>query len=388
MENHAQKTSDLASLRVESASGKSAIVHVGGAWRIGAHAQLLELVALGRVALPLTLNSVRFECTQLQQIDTAGAMVLKALYDELAARKLAVEWQNVPTHSAGLLERVMLANIVPDVQNVAPSSLISAVCAPIGKALVESWRDLLQIIGFLGAVLQSFGAMCMGKIPFRRTSMVFHMQQAGLNAVPIVALISFLIGAIVAQQGAYQLRRFGADVFTVNLVGVLVLREIGVLLTAIMFAGRSGSAFTAEIGAMKMREEIDALRVMGRDPVHVLVVPRLCALVLSLPLLTIISDFAALFGAMIVSWVYIGLEPTAFLVQLREAIALKTVLTGLSKAPFMALFIGIIACLEGMKVQGSADSLGQQTTSSVVKSIFVVLVLDGIFAMIFAALEW
>jgi phospholipid/cholesterol/gamma-HCH transport system permease protein len=206
--------------------------------------------------------------------------------------------------------------------------------------------------------------------------------------VPIITLISFLVGAIIAQQGIFQLQRFGATTFVVDLVGILVLRELGVLLTSIMVAGRSGSAFTAEIGSMKMREEIDALRVMGLDPVEVLILPRLLALVISLPLLTFISSMAALFGAMLVAWFYGDISPDVFLVRLRESIGLNTFLVGLIKAPFMALVIGVIACIEGMRVKGSAESLGQRVTSSVVKAIFMVIVMDGLFAIFFAAIDF
>ena len=192
--------------------------------------------------------------------------------------------------------------------------------------------------------------------------------------MPIIVLISFLVGCIVAQQGIFQLQKFGATAFVVDLVGILVLRELGVLLTSIMVAGRSGSAFTAEIGSMKMREEIDALRVMGLDPMEVLIMPRILALVIGLPLLTFISAIAALFGGGITAWIYGDISPDVFLSRLRAAIGINTFLVGLIKAPFMALIIGIIASIEGLAVEGSAESLGRHVTSSVVKAIFMVIV--------------
>ena len=200
--------------------------------------------------------------------------------------------------------------------------------------------------------------------------------------------MSSIVGAIIAQQGAFQLRYFGAEIFVVDLVGILVLRELGVLLTAIMIAGRSGSAITAEIGSMKMREETDALTVIGLNPVGVLVFPRLVALVIGLPLLTVLSDASALVGAGAVAWSYSGIPPHAFLTRLRDAVELHTYLAGLIKAPFMALIIGIIASVEGMKVGGSAESLGLRVTSSVVRSIFVVIMVDGLFAMFYAAINF
>jgi phospholipid/cholesterol/gamma-HCH transport system permease protein len=205
--------------------------------------------------------------------------------------------------------------------------------------------------------------------------------------VPIVLLITFLIGGIIAQQGIFHFRKFGADVYVVDMVGILVLREIGVLIVAIMVAGRSGSSYTAELGSMKMREEIDALRTMGRDPVEVLILPRVTALVLALPILAFLGSMAALYGGGLVAWAYGGMSPDIFIARLKEAISLTHFKVGMIKAPFIALVIGIVACSEGLRVKGSAESLGLQTTTSVVKSIFLVIVLDGVFAMFFAAID-
>jgi phospholipid/cholesterol/gamma-HCH transport system permease protein len=219
-------------------------------------------------------------------------------------------------------------------------------------------------------------------------SIVNQIDHMGVRAVPIILLMSFLIGAIIAQQGAFQLRYFGAEVFVVDLVGILQLREIGVLLTAIMIAGRSGSAITAEIGSMKMREEVDALKVMGLNPVGVLIFPRLVALTVALPLLTVLANFASLLGAATVAWAYSGITFATFTSRLHEAVTLSTVLAGMIKAPFMALVIGIVAAVEGLKVGGSAESLGQHVTAAVVKAIFVVILMDGLFAIFYAAINF
>jgi phospholipid/cholesterol/gamma-HCH transport system permease protein len=201
-------------------------------------------------------------------------------------------------------------------------------------------------------------------------------------------LMSFLIGAIIAQQGAFQLRYFGAEIFVVDLVGILQLREIGVLLTAIMIAGRSGSAITAEIGSMKMREEIDALKVIGLNPIGVLVFPRLVALTVVLPLLTIVANFSALYGASVVAWTYSGITFDVFTTRLHDAIDYSTVASGMIKAPFMALIIGIVSAVEGMKVGGSAESLGRHVTAAVVKAIFVVILVDALFAIFYSAIDF
>jgi phospholipid/cholesterol/gamma-HCH transport system permease protein len=218
--------------------------------------------------------------------------------------------------------------------------------------------------------------------------MVNQIELIAFNGAPIIMLISFLVGCIVAQQGIFQLQRFGAQTFVVNLIGLLILREMGVLLTSIMVAGRSGSAITAEIGSMRMREEVDALRVMGLDPVEILIVPRVLALMIGLPMLTLIGDLAALAGGGLTAMLYGGLTLDQFLVRLQAAVGVHHVMVGLIKAPFMALTIGVIATIEGFAVEGSAESLGRHVTASVVKSIFMVIVLDGLFAVFFAAIDF
>jgi phospholipid/cholesterol/gamma-HCH transport system permease protein len=238
----------------------------------------------------------------------------------------------------------------------------------------------------LGAILNAMFRVIRHPTSFRFTSMIHHLEQVCWRAVPIVVLITFLIGCIIAQQGIFQFRKFGADVFVVDMLGVLVLREIGVLLVAIMVAGRSGSAYTAELGSMRMREEVDALRTMGFDPTEVLILPRILALVIAMPILAFLGAMAALYGGGLTAWLYGGVQPDAFLSRLREAISINHFTVGLIKAPFMALIIGIIACVEGAAVQGSAESLGKHTTASVVKSIFFVIVVDGLFAIFFASI--
>jgi phospholipid/cholesterol/gamma-HCH transport system permease protein len=216
--------------------------------------------------------------------------------------------------------------------------------------------------------------------------MVHQLDNVGWRAVPIVLLITFLIGCIIAQQGLFHFGRFGADIYVVDMVGILTLREIGVLIVCIMVAGRSGSAYTAELGSMKMREEIDALRTMGFDPIEVLCLPRVLALIIGVPILTFLGSMAALYGGGLVAWLYGGIDPDVYLHRLKEAIDVRTFAVGMIKAPFMALIVGVVACVEGMKVKGSAESLGLQTTASVVESIFLVIVLDGLFAIFFASI--
>src|SRR3977135_1343834 len=218
-------------------------------------------------------------------------------------------------------------------------------------------------------------------------ALVAQMEQVGVNAMPIVGLLSFLIGVVFAYQGADQLRRFGAEIYTVNLLGIAILRELGVLLAAIIIAGRSGSAFTAQIGTMQVNPEIDALRTLGLDPVEVLVLPRIFGLVLTLPLLVFYADAMGLLGGALMSWSSLGISLPRFLEQLRGAITEWTRWVGFIKAPVFALTISMIGCYEGFNVTGSAESVGRLTTQSVVESIFVVIVADAAFSILFSLLK-
>jgi phospholipid/cholesterol/gamma-HCH transport system permease protein len=220
----------------------------------------------------------------------------------------------------------------------------------------------------------------------RLRAVVAHVERIGLHALPILGLLSFLIGVVLAYQGADQLRTYGAEIFTVNLLGVSILRELGGLLTAILVAGRSGSAFAAEIGTMKVNEEVDAMRTMGLDPVEVLVLPRLLAMVIALPLLTLYASLMALAGGAVMVVGALGITLPQFLNQLGEAVMLSTFWVGLSKAPVFALLIALAGCYEGLQVTGSAESVGRQTTKSVVEAIFLVIVADAFFSILFAQL--
>jgi phospholipid/cholesterol/gamma-HCH transport system permease protein len=246
-------------------------------------------------------------------------------------------------------------------------------------------RDAVRLTGFLGETSATIGRLALKPWRFRGTSLVHHMQQTGLSAVPIIALVCFLIGGVIMQQGVSQLRTFGAEALAVDMLAILALREVGVLLTAVMVAGRSASAFTAQIGTMKMREEIDAMRTLGIDPMETLVVPRILALIIVMPLLVFIADLACLAGGAVMAKFYLDLDWPIYLARLNGAITGQHFLAGMIKAPFAALVIGLVGCLEGLSVEGSAESLGSQVTVAVVKAIFLVLVLDGLFATFLSA---
>ncbi len=326
------------------------------------------------------------DLTKLSSFDTLGALLVNRVIREGQASGRAVSVQGASEAAAVLLKEVSQI-VAPDIVVPNGNKAISIV-ADIGESVVVAGRDFMGSTSFLGQVVATFGRLILKPHRIRYTSIVAQLEHVAFRGVPIIMLISFLVGAIVAQQGIFQLNRFGASTFAVNLIGILVLRELGVLLTSIMVAGRSGSAFTAELGSMTMREEVDALRVMGLDPIEILVLPRVIALVVGLPLLTFISDISALFGGGVVSWFYAGISNDVYLERLRDAIGLQTIFAGLLKAPFMALVIALVACGDGLSVKGSAESLGRQVTDAVVKSIFMVIVVDGIFAMFFAAIRF
>jgi phospholipid/cholesterol/gamma-HCH transport system permease protein len=291
----------------------------------------------------------------------------------------------LPDRYRGLLEEVHRANRTARALPPAENRMLLAL-EGVGRGTAGIGRNLVVFVEMLGAIAHALVGVVRQPQTLRITSVVHHLDRVGWQAVPIVLLITFLIGGIIAQQGFFHFRKFGADEYVVDMVGILVLREIGVLIVAIMVAGRSGSSYTAELGSMKMREEIDALRTMGFDPVDVLILPRVLALVIALPLLTFLGSMAALYGGGLVAWAYGGMSPDIFTARLREAISITHFEVGMIKAPFMALAIGVVACSEGLRVKGSAESLGRQTTSSVVKSIFLVIVLDGLFAIFFASI--
>ncbi len=257
---------------------------------------------------------------------------------------------------------------------------LAALGAVSGGILGAAARSL----GFVGVVMVRLGATLTHPRRLRVTALVHHMQQAGLNAVPIVALMGFLIGVVLAFQGAAQLRQFGAEVFVVDLIAISILRELGILLTAIIVAGRSASAFTAAIGSMKMREEIDAMRVLGLEPVDLLVLPRLLALVIVLPILGLVANLAGLFGGGLMAWIELGISPSQFRTQLLADVDAAQALVGLSKAPVFAAIIALVGCQQGLLVGGDAASLGERTSRAVVIAIFLVIVVDALFSVFFA----
>jgi phospholipid/cholesterol/gamma-HCH transport system permease protein len=345
--------------------------------------------SLGRFAASQS-GPVIIDLSNVRRLDTAGAWLIERFERDIAARGVKAAKTGVSPVQQVLLKAIDKAASEADLTGRPKGKPFDpmALFVGLGKLGFAFVRDFKMSMHILGATVRGAQMKLGHGQVLSFAAIVNQIDRMGVGAIPVILLMSGIIGAIIAQQGAFQLRYFGAEIFVVDLVGILVLREIGVLLTAIMVAGRSGSAITAEIGSMKMREEVDALTVIGLNPVGVLVFPRLVALVVALPLLTVISNFAALGGAMFVAWTYSDITPDAFIARMRQSIDMTTIFAGLIKAPFMALIIGIIASVEGMKVGGSAESLGRRVTASVVKAIFVVIVVDGFFAMFYAAIDF
>ncbi|WP_185982786.1 MlaE family lipid ABC transporter permease subunit [Aureimonas mangrovi] len=335
-------------------------------------------------------RTIVMDCTDVGRLDTSGAYLIETLARALGEKGAELRFEGVEGGNASLFEAVRRAldtdRPAPQKRGMSfgPITLLDG----LGRSVAGLGSEFVAGLNIIGASLYGAGRRLTGKTQFRPAAIVNQMDRMGVRALPIIALMSFLIGGIIAQQGAFQLRYFGAEIFVVDLVGILTLREIGVLLTAIMVAGRSGSAITAEIGSMKMREEVDALHVIGLNPIGVLVFPRLVALTIVLPLLAFVANICGLLGAGLVAWTYSGITPEAFIARLREAVDMASIFAGLIKAPFMAIIIGVVASVEGMRVGGSAESLGRHVTSAVVKAIFLVILVDGIFAIFYAAIGY
>ncbi len=365
-------------------SGDTLELRPVGSWT-AANAATLERLS-NDVAPQLDRASfVRVDMAGLRELDTIGAWLLERMSRRATAAGHRADVVGIADDYAGLIEEVRQVNRHPPTPAPARNPVVAKL-GDIGRGTIGAGDDIAAFLQMLGALCVAIMGVIRRPRSLRLTSFTYQLYRVGWQAIPIVVLITFLIGAIIAQQGIFHFRKFGADSYVVDMVGILVLRELGVLIVAIMVAGRSGSAYTAELGSMKMREEIDALSTMGLDPIEVLMLPRILALVCALPILSFIGSMAALYGGGLVAWAYGGMEPAIFIARLHDAVSVTHFQVGIIKAPFMALVIGIVACSEGLRVKGSAESLGKQTTTSVVKSIFLVIVLDGLFAVFFASI--
>ena len=355
-----------------------------GSWT-AEHAGTLEPQVDAVTRTNSQVRRVAIDVARIDRLDTFGAWLLERAMRTWTSQGCETRLIGLRDDYRGLFEKVHAGTHKLTPEPPKQNSII-ATLESVGRNMAGAGGDFVMLAQMIGALMVATKRVALRPWTFRLTSMINHLERVCWHAVPIILLITVLIGAILAQQGIFHFRKFGADIYVVDMVGILVLRELGVLIVAIMVAGRSGSAYTAELGSMKMREEIDALRTMGFDPIEVLILPRIVALVIGVPILTFLGSMAALYGGGLVCWLYGGIDPDIFLARLKEAITLDHFKVGLIKAPFMALIVGVVACVEGLAVKGSAESLGLQTTASVVESIFLVIVLDGLFAIFFASI--
>jgi len=374
----------VAGTLVGQARGDGVALSAAGSWT-AEYARTLEPLVEAAINAKTVARSIAIDVAQIDRIDTYGAWLIERTLRTWTSQGIETRVIGLPDRHRGLFEKVQAGT-----HKLSPlprrENRIIATLESVGRTMSAVGDDGRRLFQMGGAVMLAFLHVLMRPQTFRFTSMINHLERVAWNAVPIILMITLLIGAIIAQQGIFHFRTFGADIYVVDMVGVLVLRELGVVIVCIMVAGRSGSAYTAELGSMKMREEVDALRTMGFDPVEVLILPRILALVIAVPLLSFLGSMAALYGGGLVAWLYGGINPSVFISRLRDAITFQTFEVGMIKAPFMALVIGLVACVEGLQVQGSAESLGTKTTDSVVKSIFLVIVVDGAFAVFFASI--
>ena len=352
-------------------------VRLLGQWTLSTALQVAEQLR----ELPAQVRTL--DATGIARIDSAGVLQLLRYADRRKLDYQAFRFRD--DHRA-------LVAAIEDVHDDRPKRRreygFAAALARLGRAVHHNGQEIVALVSFLGEALVKLGRTALDPRRFRLTPTVYHMEQVGLDAVPLVALLSFLVGAVIAFLGAQILADFGATIFVVELVSIAFLREFGVLLTAILLAGRTASAFTAQIGAMVSREEVDAIRTLGLDPVELLVIPRVIALLLMLPLLTFIAMVAGLLGGLSVGAFSLDIPPQAYLARMQQEMELRHFLIGMSKAPVFALVIGLIGCLEGLQVEGTAQSVGERTTSSVVQTISLVIVIDALAAIWFMYMDW
>lgn len=374
-----------ASLHLDE-SAQPPCLQASGDWTLANFETLEKAVdqARGKVT-----EQTAFDLTEIKQLDTAGAAFLADLLGSERLQELSDIAADMPEERRALLVTVGQALDGFDTSPAPPGpNRIIEFLIQVGRAMTVLWDNVIALLNFIGLTLQTLFRSLFQPSRWRVTSLVANIEQSGLNAVPIIALLTFLVGAVVAFLGATVLADFGATLYTIDLVVYSFMREFAVLLTAILMAGRTASAFTAQIGSMKSNEEIDAIKALGLNPIELLVLPRVLALLISLPMLTFIGMICGIIGGMVVCALSLDIPPTMFLSIVKGDVEIRHFLVGLGKAPIFAFLIAVIGCMEGFKVTGSSTSVGEHTTTSVVHSIFVVILLDAIAALFFMEMGW
>lgn len=375
--------SDTASHALElSDSGR---LKIAGAWTLPNFDRLNDVSAHFSDAAQVST----LDFSSMDELDTAGAQLLAELIGPARLVELAATAAGLSASRAALLE--LVGHAASDAGKQAAAIRArgpGAFFEKIGNSVASFAASAIALIGFAGLVLEAFGRTILRPKRWRVTATVAQLEQTAYDALPIVALLTFMVGAVIAFLGATVLADFGASVYTIDLIGFSFLREFGILLAAILMAGRTASAFTAQLGSMKANEEIDAIRALGLNPIELLVLPRVLAMVMALPMLTFVAMIAGLVGGAMVCVFSLDISLTLFIDRLHEDIAVRHFLVGMAKAPVFAFVIACIGCLEGMRVSGSAQSVGEHTTSSVVQSIFVVILLDALTALFAMEMGW
>ncbi|MFA6972098.1 MAG: MlaE family lipid ABC transporter permease subunit [Gallionella sp.] len=375
MERAARSISDEKTAQmVIGANGLS--VRCTGAWIVRGIAQLEQ--HLTRITWPEAGDLV-FDCSDLTALDTSGAWLLQRTVRELEQRGRRITIIGLRPQFVSLLQLVASCTMMPQSAPAALPNLLTR----IGRQSWQVWLNMSGMLAFIGETASILLYSCLQPRRIRWRAILHNLQTAGFEALPIVGLLSLLMGLVIAYQGADQLQRFGANIFIADLVGLSMMRELSPLLTAIIVAGRSGSAYAAEIGTMKVTEEIDALRTIGVGPTELLVLPKLLALIIALPLLTVFADITGVLGGMIMARSKLDVSFDVFINRLGDAVRLSSFLTGVGKAPVFAAIIALVGCYQGFQVTGSADSVGRQTTVSVVQAIFLVILSDALFSIVF-----
>lgn len=378
-------TSVAATLDLDQSSAPPQL-NVGGDWTLANYRSLQQQIAALRTP-PGDTTQISF--ARLGALDTAGAALLTDLLGAQRTLQLTQTEGALPDASRSLLATVAQAlTQSPAAKPAIKYSWASDVLARIGVSMLTLRANIMALLGFTGLTLQTLAGSVLRPSRWRLTAVVAQIEQTGLDAVPIVALLTFMVGAVIAFLGATVLANFGASIYTVDLVAFSFLREFAVLLTAILMAGRTASAFTAQIGSMKANEEIDAIRALGLDPVNLLVLPRVLALLVAMPALTFIAMMSGMLGGAMVCALTLDISPTMFLTLLQQDVGIRHFILGIAKAPLFAFVIALIGCLEGFKVSGSAQSVGEHTTSSVVQSIFLVILIDALAALFYMEMGW
>ncbi|MBC7520750.1 MAG: MlaE family lipid ABC transporter permease subunit [Sandarakinorhabdus sp.] len=363
----------------------------GSAQRLAMHGRL-TIAHIGDVveplrAIPPSGSDLAIDLGDIERIDTSGAWIIHRLIAEWSAAGVPARLENASADAVRLIAEVA-ANDVPVEKRPAAGNAARVRLERIGRAVIGLAENIGTFLAFLGQTMVVIVQTLVGRRSLRWHAFIHQCEAIGVNALGIVGLLLFLVGIVVAQQGAVQLRAFGAEVFVINLIGRSTLRELGVLLTAIMVAGRSASAFAAQIGSMKLNQEVDALETIGMSPIEVLVVPRVIAMALMMLLLGFYGSVMAILGGGLFVWLSLDIPPVTFVQRLQEVTPLSDLVIGLIKAPVFGIVIAMMGCFQGMQVTGNAESVGARTTQAVVESIFMVIVLDAFFAVFFSALGY